>query len=53
MSDGAKRLHPQADEKNRIETSRAGKEYLACGAKLCSKDGFCRLQAGWQTAHRG
>lgn len=49
-----KRLfHVMADEKNRVEKTRAGREYLSCGAKLRNKEGLCRLQAGWQTNHKG
>lgn len=49
-----KRLfHAMADEKNRVEKTRAGREYLSCGAKLRNKEGLCRLQAGWQTNHKG
>ena len=46
-------FHLAADEKNRVEINRAGREYLACGAKLRNKEELCRLQAGWQTAHKG
>lgn len=46
-------LHPSADEMNRIERYRTGREYLACGAKTRSKEGFCKQPAGRQTPHKG
>ncbi|GMB00088.1 HGGxSTG domain-containing protein [Pelosinus sp. IPA-1] len=46
-------FHLSADEKNRIEINQAGREYLACGAKLRRKDGFCKFTAGRQTMHKG
>jgi len=46
-------FHVMADEKNKVEKTKAGREYLSCGANLRNKDGICRLQAGWQTNHKG
>ena len=46
-------LNLLADEKNRIETNQAGRQYLACGSKLRRKDEFCKFAAGRQTNHKG
>jgi hypothetical protein len=48
-----RQLHPQADERNRIEIIR-GREVLTCGAKSKnSSTGFCKAHAGAGTQHPG
>ncbi|NIK67921.1 hypothetical protein [Paenibacillus sp. BK720] len=48
------KLHPKADEKNRIEL-RQGNPVLCCGGKKTEKKGggFCRSLAGMGTEHPG
>lgn len=52
--DEKRKLHPKADEKNRIEI-RKGKPVLCCGAKRSEKKGggFCKSLAGTGTDHPG
>lgn len=46
------RLHPNADDKNRVE-NRNGRAVLVCGANKQTEPYYCRAIAGHRTAHPG
>ena len=47
-----RRLHPYADDKNRVE-NRNGRAVLLCGANKQTAPHYCRALAGYRTAHPG